>query len=145
MLPPMPEGAPVAVVIPSWNIARAAAAVPRLAAGAGDAAGAAGRRQRLRRRLASSYLERRGCRTSRCRRTSASPRAINLGAAQPRRRAVLALNADTVLEPGAVRALAEALDADPSLGGVQPRILQTRASRERDPRRRPASTAPARR
>ena len=34
------------------------------------------------------------------------------------------LNADTVLEPGGVAALADALEADPGLGGVQPRILQ---------------------
>ena len=50
--------------------------------------------------------------------------AINLGAARDEGARVLSLNADTVLEPGAVAALAEGLDADPGLGGVQPRILQ---------------------
>jgi GT2 family glycosyltransferase len=51
-------------------------------------------------------------------------RAVNLGAARVQARFVLVLNADTVVEPGAVKALLEALEADPSLGGVQPRILQ---------------------
>ena len=50
--------------------------------------------------------------------------AVNLGAARTKAAAVLALNADTVLEPGAVGRLAAALAADPELGGVQPRILQ---------------------
>ena len=51
-------------------------------------------------------------------------RALNLGAARVRTEAILALNADTVVEPGTVRALLEALRMDTSLGGVQPRILQ---------------------
>lgn len=51
-------------------------------------------------------------------------RAMNLGAARVRAGVILALNADTVVEPGAVPVLLEALEADPSLGGVQPRILQ---------------------
>ncbi|HEY1854814.1 MAG TPA: glycosyltransferase family 2 protein [Solirubrobacterales bacterium] len=50
--------------------------------------------------------------------------AMNLAVARTSAPAVLALNADTVLEPGCVAALAAALDRDPSLGGVQPRILQ---------------------
>lgn len=50
--------------------------------------------------------------------------AVNLGAARTRAPVVLALNADTVLEPGCVGRLAEALAADDGLGGVQPRILQ---------------------
>jgi GT2 family glycosyltransferase len=50
--------------------------------------------------------------------------AVNLGAARTAAPAILALNADTVLEPGCVGTLLEALNADPSLGGVQPRILQ---------------------
>jgi len=53
--------------------------------------------------------------------------AVNLGAARTRAPAVLALNADTVLEPGCVGRLAAALAADPGLGGVQPRILQLEA------------------
>jgi GT2 family glycosyltransferase len=51
-------------------------------------------------------------------------RAMNLGVARVQAKFVLALNADTVVEPGAVRALLGALSADPALGGVQPRILQ---------------------
>ena len=50
--------------------------------------------------------------------------AVNLGARRASAAAVFALNADTVLEPGCVEALRRALDADPGLGGVQPRILQ---------------------
>ncbi len=50
--------------------------------------------------------------------------AMNLGASRVSAPAILALNADTVLEPGCVGMLLDALEADPSLGGVQPRILQ---------------------
>jgi GT2 family glycosyltransferase len=50
--------------------------------------------------------------------------AVNLGVARTEAAAVLVLNADTVLEPGCAGALLGALEADPSLGGVQPRILQ---------------------
>jgi GT2 family glycosyltransferase len=53
--------------------------------------------------------------------------AVNLGVARTSAPAVFVLNADTVLEPGCVAKLLEALDADPSLGGVQPRILQLEA------------------
>jgi N-acetylglucosaminyl-diphospho-decaprenol L-rhamnosyltransferase len=58
--------------------------------------------------------------------------AVNLGVARISAPAVLVLNADTVLEPGAVRALIGALEADDSLAGVQPRILQLEEGRERD-------------
>jgi N-acetylglucosaminyl-diphospho-decaprenol L-rhamnosyltransferase len=50
--------------------------------------------------------------------------AMNRGAAATRAPFVLGLNADTLVEPGAIGTLAEALAADPGLGGVQPRILQ---------------------
>jgi GT2 family glycosyltransferase len=50
--------------------------------------------------------------------------AVNLGAAQVGSRTILALNADTALEPGCIGLLLDALEADPKLGGVQPRILQ---------------------
>jgi hypothetical protein len=50
--------------------------------------------------------------------------AVNLGAARTSAPAVLVLNADTVLEPGAVGTLLDALEADKTLGGVQPRLLQ---------------------
>ncbi|HEY3435024.1 MAG TPA: glycosyltransferase family 2 protein [Solirubrobacterales bacterium] len=58
--------------------------------------------------------------------------AVNLGAARTTAPMVLVLNADTVLEPGAVGRLAEALAADPGLGGVQPRILQLEPGSEGD-------------
>jgi GT2 family glycosyltransferase len=50
--------------------------------------------------------------------------AVNLGAGRARAAAILALNADTRLEPGCLEALLAALRADPQLGGAQPRILQ---------------------
>jgi hypothetical protein len=50
--------------------------------------------------------------------------AVNLGARRVSAAAILALNADTVLEPGCLETLLGALGADPALGGVQPRILQ---------------------
>lgn len=50
--------------------------------------------------------------------------AVNLGVRRTSAPAVFVLNADTVLEPGALRVLTAALDADPALGGVQPRLLQ---------------------
>jgi GT2 family glycosyltransferase len=53
--------------------------------------------------------------------------AVNLGAARTTAPAILTLNADTTLDPGAVAALESVLAADPGLGGVQPRILQTEA------------------
>ena len=59
--------------------------------------------------------------------------AINLGAAKVEAETILALNADTVLEPGCVGTLAKALAADPGLGGVQPRILQLEPGASADP------------
>ena len=50
--------------------------------------------------------------------------AVNLGVAGTRADSVLALNADTVLEPGCLALLLDALEADPKLGGAQPRLLQ---------------------
>jgi GT2 family glycosyltransferase len=50
--------------------------------------------------------------------------AVNLGVSRTEAPVVLALNADTVLEPGCAARLLETLEADRSLGGVQPRILQ---------------------
>ncbi len=50
--------------------------------------------------------------------------AVNLGVRRSAAPAILVLNADTVLEPGCVDTLSDALRADSSLGGVQPRILQ---------------------
>ena len=51
--------------------------------------------------------------------------AVNLAVARTGAAAVLVLNADTVLEPGCVAELLAALEADPTLAGVQPRILQS--------------------
>ena len=50
--------------------------------------------------------------------------AVDLGAKQTKAPLVMPLNADTELEPGSVAALRAALEADGSLGGVAPRILQ---------------------
>src|SRR6476660_9599860 len=51
-------------------------------------------------------------------------RAVNMGAAATSAALVLVLNADCFLQAGCVRRLAAAMDADPGLGGAQPRILQ---------------------
>ena len=64
--------------------------------------------------------------------------AVNLGASRVEAEAILALNADTVLRPGCVGELSEALRDDRSLGGAQPRILQLE---DGEP---PADTAAAR-
>jgi GT2 family glycosyltransferase len=50
--------------------------------------------------------------------------AVNLGASRTEADSILVLNADTVVEPGGVARLLDALEADSGLGGVQPRILQ---------------------
>src|SRR5438874_2693050 len=49
--------------------------------------------------------------------------AVNLGAAETQAPLILVLNADCFLAPGCTRLLAAELNADGSLGGVQPRIL----------------------
>ena len=131
MLPPMPEGAPVAVVVPSWNSARL---LP-------DCLGSL-REQGLPLELmvvdngsddgTVAYLEREGVPHLALPENVGFARAMNLGAARVQAETVLALNADTVVEPGAVRALLEALEADASLGGVQPRILQTEEGADLD-------------
>ena len=56
--------------------------------------------------------------------------AVNLGVRETTAASILVLNADTALEPGCVAALSGALAADPSLGGVQPRILQLEGEAE---------------
>jgi GT2 family glycosyltransferase len=50
--------------------------------------------------------------------------AMNLGVSRTSAPLILALNADTVVEPGAVGRLAAALEAEPRRGGVQPRLIQ---------------------
>jgi GT2 family glycosyltransferase len=122
MLPPMPE-ASVAVVVPSWNSAdllpgclaslrEQAEPLEVLVVDNGSSDGSL------------AFLEREGVPHLSLPRNAGFARAMNLGAARVRAPFVLGLNADTVVEPGAVRALLAALEADPSLGGVQPRILQ---------------------
>lgn len=71
-----------------------------------------------------AYLEREGVAHVSLPRNEGFAAAVNLGASRLRAPTILVLNADTVLEPGAVRVLLAALEAEPSLGGVQPRILQ---------------------
>jgi len=71
-----------------------------------------------------SYLRERGVPCLSLPRNSGFAAAVNLGVARTAAPAVLVLNADTVLEPGCVGALLEALAAAPGRGGVQPRILQ---------------------
>jgi GT2 family glycosyltransferase len=48
---------------------------------------------------------------------------VNAGLAATRAPFVLTLNADTELQPGCLAAAAAALDADPALGSVAPRVL----------------------
>lgn len=113
----------VAVVIPSWNslallprclesLRGQGVALETLVVDNGSADGTV------------AYLEREGVAHLSLPENVGFARAMNLGAARVEAEAVLALNADTVVEPGAVAALLEALEADPGLGGVQPRILQ---------------------
>lgn len=64
--------------------------------------------------------------------------AVNLGVARTEAAAILVLNADTVVEPGCIGRLLDALEGDRSLGGVQPRILQLE---EGDGRKARADTA----
>ncbi|HEV2791657.1 MAG TPA: glycosyltransferase family 2 protein [Solirubrobacterales bacterium] len=71
-----------------------------------------------------AYLEREGVPHVALPRNTGFAAAVNLGAARVSAPTILVLNADAVLEPGALRALLDALEADGSLAGVQPRILQ---------------------
>ncbi len=119
----MSASAGVAVVIPSWNsvdlLPRCLASLADQGAelepmvvdnGSGDGS--------------LAYLEREGVPHVSLARNVGFAAAVNLAVARTAAPAVLALNADTVLEPGAVAALLAALEADRDLGGVQPRILQ---------------------
>jgi GT2 family glycosyltransferase len=117
------EAEKVAVIIPSWN---SATLLPRCLAslrnqemgletlvvdnGSGDGT--------------IAYLEQEKVPHLALPRNEGFARAMNLGAERASAPAILALNADTVLEPGAVRGLLDALESDQSLGGAQPRILQ---------------------
>jgi GT2 family glycosyltransferase len=128
------EGRPeVTVVIPSWNClgdltecvrsVRAEAGVPLelLVVDNGSADGT------------PAFLDAEGIENVALPRNLGFARAVNLGAARTRSPLVMVLNADTVLEPGSLRRLTDALSADPSLGGVQPLILQLEGEHEGDP------------
>lgn len=71
-----------------------------------------------------AYLEQNGIPCVALPRNIGFAAAVNLGVRRTKGGRVLVLNADTVLEPGCIGCLVEALDADPDLGGVQPLILQ---------------------
>jgi GT2 family glycosyltransferase len=71
-----------------------------------------------------AYLEREGVAHIALPENRGFAAAVNLGVARTAAPAVLILNADTVIEPGAVGTLLDALEADETLGGVQPRLLQ---------------------
>jgi GT2 family glycosyltransferase len=71
-----------------------------------------------------AYLEQRGVPHLALPENTGFAAAVNLGASKLQAEAILALNADTVLEPGCLEALATELGRDQRLGGVQPRILQ---------------------
>jgi GT2 family glycosyltransferase len=77
-----------------------------------------------------AYLEREGVRHLALPRNVGFAAAVNLGVRETAAASVLVLNADTALEPSCVGALWAALEADPSLGGVQPRILQLEGGAE---------------
>ncbi len=131
----MPRGASVAVVVPSWN-----------SAGLLPACLGSLREQDLPLELlvvdngstdgTVAMLEREGVPHLALPENVGFARAMNLGVARVEAPCVLALNADTILERGAVRALLAALEADASLSGVQPRILQLEGDgAARDPER----------
>lgn len=122
----------VAIVIPSWNSLRL---LPRCLGslrdqgtgvellvvdnGSGDGSVA--------------YLEREGVPHVALPRNAGFAAAVNLGVARTESEAILVLNADTVLEPECAGRLLDGLEADSSLGGVQPRLLQLEAAAEEAP------------
>lgn len=126
----MDDAPKAAVVIPSWNSAELlpaclgsldqGVAVETVVVDNGSSDGSV------------AYLKREGVRHLALPTNVGFARAVNLGVAETSASAVLVLNADTVLEPGAIGTLLDALDADPSLGGVQPRILQMGEAGARD-------------
>lgn len=124
----MGESRAVAVVIPSWNtlgclpaclgsLRDQGAEIELLVVDNGSSDGSV------------DFLEREGVPHLALPENAGFAAAVNLGASRTSAAAVLALNADTVLEPGCAGALLEALKADGSLGGVQPRILQLEGER----------------
>jgi len=123
----------VAVVIPSWNClgdltecvrsvrAEAGGELELLVVDNGSSDGT------------PAFLEAEGIEHVALPRNRGFARAVNLGVARTSSPLVMVLNADTVVEPGSLRRLTDALSADPSLGGVQPLILQLDGAQERDP------------
>ena len=113
----------IAVVIPSWN---SLGLLPRCLDSLGD--------QGVEVELlvvdngssdgSVAYLEREGIPHISLPQNLGFSAAVNLGVGRTATSAVLVLNVDTVLEPGCLALLLEALEADDALGGVQPRILQ---------------------
>lgn len=119
----MSDPSSVAVVIPSWNslellprcldsVRGQGSEVETFVVDNGSSDGSV------------AYLEREGVPHLALPENTGFAAAVNLGARRVAAPFVLVLNADTALEPGALRPLAAALAADDSLGGVQPRILQ---------------------
>jgi GT2 family glycosyltransferase len=117
------EARTVAVVIPSWNslelLPRCLGSLPDqgvevelMVVDNGSEDGSVG------------LLEREGVPHVSLPRNTGFAAAVNLGASRVSSAAIMALNADTVLGPGCLGRLLDVLEADPSLGGVQPRILQ---------------------
>jgi GT2 family glycosyltransferase len=113
----------VAVVIPSWNslgllprclesLREQGVGTELLVVDNGSRDGSVG------------YLERQGVPHVALPGNTGFAAAVNLGVRRTESAAILVLNADTVLEPECASRLLDALDADGSLGGVQPRILQ---------------------
>ncbi|HKZ15016.1 MAG TPA: glycosyltransferase family 2 protein [Solirubrobacterales bacterium] len=118
----MSEGAGVAIVIPSWNSAellpRCLDSVARqgevelVVVDNGSADGSV------------ELLRKRGIDPLTLPENVGFAAAVDLGVARTKAPLVMPLNADTELEPGALDALAAALEVDPGLGGAAPRILQ---------------------
>ncbi len=125
-LPAVSEARSVAVVIPSWNsvgllpgclgsLHEQGVGLELLIVDNGSSDGTV------------AYLEREGVRHVSLPRNIGFAAAVNLGIAKTSSPTVLALNADAQLEPRCISRLLDALEADRSLGGVQPRILQLEA------------------
>ena len=119
----MSDSRTVAVVIPSWNslallprclesLAAQDVAIELFVVDNGSTDGSV------------AYLEKEGVPHLSLPRNIGFAAAVNLGVEQTSAAEILVLNADTALAPGCISSLAAALGGDPSLGGVQPRILQ---------------------
>lgn len=122
----------VAVVIPSWNSADLLPALLNSIAASGEEVELLvvdnGSRD-----ATLELLRERGIRHVALPRNVGFAAAMNRGVDATAAEFVLGLNADTVVVPGAIGALAAALAADPGLGGVQPRILQLEGDGPGDP------------